>query len=88
MLPEIMKNATTPEAGAKILENIGMDKRFIHDTFNKYSKYASMVPGLNPDSAKSVLGRITGAMSERESAAPEKSKAENTLFNKNKYPRV
>lgn len=84
MLPEIMKTATNPQAGAKILSNMGVDKSFIHDTFNKYSKYASFVPGLNADSAKSMLGALTGAMGEDNT--PKETKQ--PVFDSKKYPKI
>lgn len=87
MLPDIMKNATNPQASAAILKNIGMDKSFIHDTFNKYSKYASLA-GLNPNSAKSMLESLTGAMENDPEATTKTPKSDKTLFKKEKYPLV
>lgn len=83
-----MKNATTPEAGAKILDDMGVDKAFISEAFNKYSSYATKIPGLNASKAKSMLNAITGAM--RGGSTPSKASEQTSkpIFDKNKYPKV
>lgn len=95
LIPEIVKTATTPQSGAKILENMGVDKSFIHDTFNKYSKYAALVPGLNESSAKSMLGMLTGAMTNKKTSNANESHGSDApsndsrpIFDKSKYPSV
>lgn len=86
MIPDIIKNVNSPQAGAQILQNMGINKSFINDTFNKYSKFASMIPGLNESGAKSMLGELTGAMRGNENAPNAEVKKQ--MFERSKYPKV
>lgn len=90
MLPEILKNANSPEGGAKILDNLGVDKGFIDEAYNRYSKYLAKIPGMNATNAKAVIDKVTGAMrgssgEQRQAPAVHASKP---MFDKGKYPKL
>lgn len=84
-----MNNVNSPEAGAKILDDMGVDKSFINDTYSKYSKYLSKIPGMNALNTKSILNAITGAMrGGSNNTTPAKQTNSKPLFDKNKYRKV
>lgn len=88
MLPDICKNANTPEGGARILDDMGIDKSFINDAYNKYSQYLSKIPGMNAVNAKSMLNAVTGAMRGGSRPAQAQTQISSVSFDKSKYPRV
>lgn len=88
MLPDILKNANTPEGGARILDNMGVDKAFINDAYNKYSGYLTKIPGMNATNAKSILNAVTGAMRGGSRPAQAPTQTSGVSFDKSKYPRV
>lgn len=90
MLPEILKNATTPQGGARILDSMGVDKEFIDENFNKYSKYLTKIPGMNASNARGLLDRIKGAMRGGSTGRTTDStqSVQRPLFDQRKYPKI
>lgn len=87
ILPDILKNANNPESGAKILQNMGINKSFMNEQFNKYSKYASKIPGMDETKAKTMFNALTSVMGENK-ASPEtsKEKTNKSSAERKKYP--
>lgn len=84
MLPDLMSNPTA-DGGAKILNNMGVDKKFINEMYNKYGGFATKVPGLNKGMVGNAINAIGRAMGNSETK-PQKQKVSN--FDSKKYPKV
>lgn len=88
MLPDILKNVNSAESGARVLDSMGVDKSFINDAYNKYSKYLTKIPGMNATNAKSILNAVTGAMRGGSHQAQAPTKTNGVSFDRSKYPKV
>lgn len=90
MLPQILNSATSPEGGAKILDSMGVDKSFMDDAFNRYSKYITKIPGMNAANARQLLDKVKGAMRgpSNTNSATEISAPSKPLFDRAKYPKI
>lgn len=94
MLPDILNNVNSAESGAKLLDNMGVDKAFLDEAYNKYSSYLTKIPGMNAVNAKSLLDRIKGAMrggsKSVQSTQPAQTSARSNdiKFDRKKYPKL
>ena len=80
MLPRIM-NSPTPENGARILNDMGVDKKFLDDMYGKYSSYATKIPGLNKNMVNNALRTLNKAMDGTQKQSPRAG------FDRSKYPK-
>jgi len=89
MLPDILKNVNSAESGARVLDNMGIDKSVIDEAYNKYAPYISKIPGMNATRAKPLLDMIKGAMrgGSRQMQTPT-AQSNTPLFDRKKYPKL
>jgi len=81
-------NNPSLENGAQILNDMGVDKKFIHDIYGKYGSYASKI-GLNPNSLKGMvdkLGNSINTNSPKNISTPTRNIKSG--FDSSKYPKI
>lgn len=83
-------NNPTPENGARVLTNMGVDKSFLDDMYKKYGSYASKIPGLSKGTIGNALSAVERAMGNtRTNPQPVNAMSKKPSgFNSTKYPKV
>lgn len=79
LLPKIMADPS-PAGGAKLLNDLGVEKSFINGALNKYGKFASKL-GLNEGAVKNAVDVIGAEMDRGRS-----TRSGSNGFDKSKYP--
>lgn len=80
LLPDIINSK---DGGVSILKDMGVNKRFIDEMYNRYGGLASKV-GLDKNVVQNTIKALEKSMNESPTAAPKKAAG----FNSKKYPKV
>lgn len=89
-MPNIFKSVKDAKSGGAFLNNLGVDKSFIGQQYQKYAPYLSKIPGMNSTVADPLINAITGEMDNNSMPQINETKPLKSFkkLDKNKYPKL
>lgn len=88
IVPQAFKNIKDVKSGGSFLNNLGIDKNFVGQSFNKYSEHLSKI-GLNKDIAAPLVNGLTAQMETPTTQQPTRPPiTSDTKLDRSKYHKI